>query len=75
MDIFFVALKKLVVLFGRLPEWTFVYAFVAGLPAQVKQLLRASTSLEAMSIEQLLECAWVIVRKEAELGELDIMAA
>ena len=36
MDIFFAALKKLVVLFGGLPEQTFVYVFVAGLLAQMK---------------------------------------
>ena len=44
VDVFFVALKKLVVLFGGLPEWTFVYAFMAGLPAWGKQQLRVSTS-------------------------------
>ena len=33
VDVFFVALKNLVVLFGGLSEWTFVYAFMAGLLA------------------------------------------
>ena len=74
MDVFFVALKKLAVLFGGLPERTFVYVFMAGLLAQVKQLLRASMSIEAMPIEQLLECTRAIVRDEAELRELVVMA-
>ena len=34
----FMALKKLTVLFGGLPERTFVYVFMIELPAQVKQL-------------------------------------
>ena len=55
VDVFFAALKKLAVLFGGLPEQTFVYAFVAELLAQVKQLLRAFTSIKAMPTEQLLE--------------------
>ena len=76
MDVFFVALKKLAVLFGGLPERTFVYAFVAGLPAWVKQLLRVSTSIKAMLTEQLLEYAWwTIIKDEAELGEPVVMAA
>ena len=74
VDVFFVALKKLMVLFGGLPERTVVYAFMAGLLTQVKQLLRASTSIEAMPIEQLLEHAQAIVRDEAELGEPVVMA-
>ena len=52
-----VVLKKLVVLFGGIPEWTFVYMFVAEFPAPVKQLLRASTIIRATPIEQLLECS------------------
>ena len=67
VDVLLVALKKLAVLFGGLAEQIFVHAFVAGLPAQVKQLLRASTSIKAMLIEQLLECTQVIVRNEPEL--------
>ena len=69
VDVFFAALKKLAVLFGGLPEQTFVYAFVDGLPAWVKQLLKASASIEAMPIKQLLERARAIVRYEAELGK------
>ena len=74
VDVFFMALKKLVALFGGLPEQTFVYAFMVGLPARIKQLLRASTSIEAMPIEQLLECAQAIIRDESELGEPVVMA-
>lgn len=65
VDVFFAALKKLAVLFGGLPERTFVYAFVAGLPPRVKQLLRASTSIEATPIEHLLERARAIVRDQS----------
>ena len=65
VDVFFVALKKLAVLFGELPVWTFVYTFVAGLLAQVKQLLRVSTSIKAMPTEELLKHAWAIIRDEA----------
>ena len=49
VDVFFAALKKLVVLFGVLPERIFVYAFMAVLPAWVKQLLRSFAFSEAMS--------------------------
>ena len=70
----FVALKKLAVLFGGLSEWTFVYAFMAWLPAWMKQPLRASTSIEATLIELLLECTWATIRDKAELGELVVMA-
>ena len=66
-DVFFVVLKKLMLLFGGLPEQTFVYVFVAGLSAWVKELLRVSTSIKAMPIEQLLEPAQAIIRDEAEL--------
>lgn len=75
VDVFFAGLKKLAVLFGGLPEQTFVYAFVAGLPVRVKQLLRASTSIEATPIEQLLERARAIIKDEAELEEHVVMAA
>ena len=74
VDVFFAGLKKLAVLFGGLPEKTYVYAFVAGLPTRVKQLLRASTSIEATPIEQLLERARAIIRDEEELGEPIVMA-
>ena len=72
VDVLFAALKKLAVLYRGLPERTFVYMFVAGLLAQVKQLLRASTSIEATPIEQLLERT--IVRDKAELGEAVVIA-
>ena len=74
MDVF-AALKKPLVLFGGLPEQTFVYALVAGVPAQMKQLLRTSTSIEATPIKQLLEYAQAIIRDEAELGEPVAIAA
>ena len=73
VDVFFVALKKLAVLFGGLPEWTFVYMVMAGLLARVKQLLRASTIIEAMPIKQLLKHTGVIVREEVELEEPVVM--
>ena len=62
VDVFFVTLKKLVVPFGGLSEWTFCYMFVAGLTDQVRQLLSVSTSIEAKLIEQLLERAQAIVK-------------
>ena len=73
VDVFFMTLKKLAVLFGGLPERTFAYMFVTGLPARVKQLLRASTSIEATLIKQLLEHARAIIRDEAELGKPVLM--
>ena len=74
VDAFFAVLKKLALLFQGLPEWTFLYAFMAGHPAQVKQLLRLSTIIKAMPIEHLFNCAWAIIRDEAKLGEPVAMA-
>ena len=74
VDVFFAAPKKLAVRFEGLSEQTFVHSFMAALPVLVKQLLRVSTSIEAMLIEQLLEHAQAIIRDEAELGELVVMA-
>ena len=71
---FFVVGRGSTIKFGGLLELTFVYAFVAGLQAWVKQLLKASTSIKAMLIEQLLAHTQVIFRDEAELGELIVMA-
>ena len=51
VNVFFAALKKLAILFRGFSEPTFIYAFVAGLPDRVKQVLRASTSIEATPIE------------------------
>ena len=65
VDVFFVALKKLAVLFGGLPEQALVYVFMAGLLARVKPLLRVSTSIKAM---QLVERARAIIRDKAKLG-------
>ena len=62
MDVFLAALKKLAVLLGELHRQTFIYAFVAELPASVNQLLRASRSIKATPIEHLLERARTIVR-------------
>ena len=54
VDVLFAVLKKLAVLFGGLPKLTFVYAFVAGLPARMKQLLRVSTNFETTPINSYL---------------------
>ena len=67
VDVFFAALKKVAVLFGELPEQTFVYMFMAGLPAWVKQLLRASMSIKATLSNQLLEHRLAIIWDEAVL--------
>lgn len=40
-------------------------AFVAGLPDTVRQLIRAGTHLEAMSLDQVLDRARVLLREES----------
>ena len=76
VDVFFAGLKKLAVLFGSgVSERTYAYAFVAGLPARVKQLLRASTAISSTPIEQLLERARAIIQDEEDLGEPVVLAA
>lgn len=76
VDVFFASLKKLALLFGGgISERAYAYAFVAGLPTRVKQLLRASTNISATTIEHLLERARAIIRDEEDLGEPVVMAA
>lgn len=74
VDVYYAGLKKLGLLFGGVPERTYAYAFVAGLPTRVKQLLRASTTISATPIEHLLERARAIIQDEEDLGEPVVLA-
>ena len=67
VDVYLAALKKLATLFGGLPERALTYAFLAGLPARVKQLLRASSPIDSVPLDQLLDRARAILKDELTL--------
>lgn len=52
-------------LFGRLHEGEMAYAFLAGLPLRVKELLRANTNVNTLLLGQLLERAQTILRESS----------
>ena len=57
-------LQRLSVLFGGISNCSMAYAFVRGMPDQVKRL-RASTRMDDLSIDQMLACDLVIMKVEA----------
>lgn len=52
MDVYLAAMKKLTILFGGLPERALSYAFLAGLLASVKQILRANSSVDSLALNE-----------------------
>ena len=54
VDVYLADLRRLSVLFGGVSNQGLVCAFVQGLPGRVKSLLRASTRMDRLSIDQLL---------------------
>ncbi|MPC49068.1 hypothetical protein E2C01_042859 [Portunus trituberculatus] len=50
-------------------------AFVAGLPEDVRQLLRAGSHMEALNLDQIIAWARVIVKDEATLGSSEAKQA
>ena len=75
VDIYLAKLTKLTVLFGGLPERALTYKFLAGLPTGAKQLLRASSSIDSLSLNDLVDQARTVMKDNSELRDPVIAAA
>ena len=75
MDMYLAELTKLTVLFGGLPERALAYKFLVGLPTGAKQLLRASSSIASLSLNDLVDRARTVMKDNSELRDLVITAA
>ena len=53
-DVYLADLKRLATLFGGVPERTLACAFVAGLPDEVRQVIRAGSRAEALTLQSVL---------------------
>ena len=75
VDVYLAELTKLTVLFGGLPEWALAYKFLAGLPTGAKQLLRASSSIDSLSLNDLVDRARTMMKDNFKLRDPVIAAA
>lgn len=69
VDVFLAELRRLAMHFGGVSEKALICAFVAGLPDAIRHTLRASTRMEALTVEQ------VLVRARAILADEPLIAA
>lgn len=65
VDVYLADLRRLSLLFGGVSETALACAFVAGLPDAVRQLLRAGTRIEAMTLSQILERARAVLTEDS----------
>uniref|UniRef100_A0A5S6Q4C2 Uncharacterized protein n=1 Tax=Trichuris muris TaxID=70415 RepID=A0A5S6Q4C2_TRIMR len=63
-DVFLADLRRLASLFGGVPEKAMMCAFIAGLPESVRRLLRASSRLGELSLNQVLVQARAVLSDE-----------
>lgn len=68
VDILLADLRKLAASFGGLPDKALVCAFVAALPENVRQLLRAGSRMDSLDLQQLLG------RARAVMADDDVIA-
>ena len=68
-------LAELTVLFGGLLERALAYKFLAGLPTGAKQLLRASSSIASLSLNDLVDWARTLMKDNSELRDPVIATA
>ena len=64
VDVYLADLRNLSSLFGGIPEKALTCAFVAGLPDSVKQLLRASSRIETLTLEEVLARARAVMTED-----------
>ncbi|KRY07334.1 Pol polyprotein, partial [Trichinella patagoniensis] len=67
-DVFLAELRRLATLFGGVSEKALACAFVAGLPENVRQLLRAGSRMEDLGLSQILTRARAIITDERPVG-------
>ena len=60
-DVFLAELRRLAVLFGGVPDRALVCAFVSGLPENVRQVIRAGSRAENLSLEDVLARARAVL--------------
>ncbi|KRY84774.1 hypothetical protein T4D_6902 [Trichinella pseudospiralis] len=68
-DVFLAELRSLAALFGGISEKALACAFVAGLPENVRQLLRAGSRIEDLKLSQILTRARAIITDERPVDE------
>ena len=75
VDVYLAELTKLTVLFGGLPERALACKFLARLPTGAKQLLRASSNIDSLSLKDLVDRARTVMKDNSELRDPVIAAA
>ena len=75
VDVYLAELTKLTVLFDGLPERALAYKFLAGLSIGAKQLLRASSSIDSLSLNDPVDQARTVMKDNSELRDPVIAAA
>ena len=75
VDVYLAELTKLTVLFGGLPERALAYKFLAGLPTVAKQLLRASSNIDSLSLKDLVDRARTVMKDNSKLRDPVIATA
>lgn len=76
VGVYLAAIKKLVILFGRLPERALARAFLAGRsPVGVKRFLRANSCVDSLALDELLDQARSIWKDDSALAEPIVAAA
>ena len=75
VDVFLAELRRLAVPFGGLPDKALVCAFVAGLPESVKQLLRAGSRIDELSLIQILARARAVLTDESGVAAVTTPAS
>lgn len=67
-DVYLAELRRLASLFDGVSDKVLACAFVAGLPDDVRQLLRAGSRMEALDLNQILSRARAVIRDDSPLG-------
>ena len=63
-DVYLADLRRLSTLFGGVPDRTLVCAFIAGLPDSVRQVIRAGSRAEGLSLDDVLTRARAVLSDE-----------
>lgn len=63
-DVYLAELRRLASLFGGMSDRALACAFVAGLPEDVRELLRAGSRMEALDLNQILARARAVIRDD-----------
>ena len=71
-DVFLADLRRLASLFGGLPEKALTCAFVAGMPEDVRQILRAGSRMEDLTLPQILERSRAVMADKGQIGAANV---